>query len=114
METFPQFMQELQGLVLLLVDVLDVVAGLHQQEVSNCQVVEKPRLFSLELGEVLQLRGEGVLPSLLEQLGSVGRVSNGTEFLNTLANDSEQVENNCPFLRILADKLSPVAALDDV
>lgn len=36
METFPQFMQELQGLVLLLVDVLDVVAGLHQQEVRNC------------------------------------------------------------------------------
>lgn len=64
LEVVSDLLQESQGLVLLLVDVLDVVAHLSEHEISDGEVVVNPRLISLELGQVFQFRGNGFLPGL--------------------------------------------------
>ena len=113
LEALSDLLQESLGLVLLLVDVLDVVADLSEHEVGNGEVLIEPGLVSLEFGQVSQLRGDGFLPGLFQEDGSFGIVVDGNQLVADITDDSDDVEDVSPLLETLAEKLA-LGALNDV
>lgn len=114
LEALSDLLQEGLSLVVLLVDILNVVADLSEHKISDSEVVIEPGLVALELGEVSQLGLNGFLPGLFQEGGSVGVKNDGDQLVANVADDSDEVEDVCPFLGILAEEFALGGALNDV